>query len=387
MRNACVAVLVVVFSRRVAAGVCACLAGCGDARSTAHPITLRLKSTTDLALIAFRDGTDAPWQTPVATVPGRYEFAVHGPYAVEDVCIVADNVTTLELLRTPDDPSDLDVSCLFSSTPPALSHVTGSMGTQGLAEIAAAYMPVGTDGAFDLMVPDGTYDLIARTPSPVSSQDRIAIRRGVVVAGATHVGAIDMASEGIAMVSVEPMVANLADGESYTVTGRLTTPTTSIRMTFDQPEAHVLPDAALRPGDEQWLDTAASTTRGQRSVSRRYAQGSSLAFTLPPPLVVQYTTAGEPVATWKSLPAFDELRFGIGQADANSAGLFVEHFVDLSPSYVATGATRASFDTDLPGYVPAWRTEITRAWLRDVEATRTDGGDVLAWFYSDEVSP
>jgi hypothetical protein len=53
-------------------------------------------------------------------------------------------------------------------------------------------------------------------------------------------------------------------------------------------------------------------------------------------------------------------------------------------SYVAaTGATSVAFDTDLPGYDPAWRTDITLPWGRSVRLTHSDGSDTVSLFHDE----
>lgn len=95
------------------------------------------------------------------------------------------------------------------------------------------------------------------------------------------------------------------------------------------------------------------------------------------------STAGQIAATWSALPPFDSLEFSTSQQGAAHSSDFVEHFVELSPSYVAaTGATRAAFDVDVPGFDPAWRIDTTRVWGHNVFTTRTDGDSFLVFLGS-----
>ena len=384
--------------RRIACGACALLASCGDSShddpdgtpdasdSSAQTITIRFKSSAALALIAFRDGPAGAWRTPIAAAEsGSYQFVVHGPYTVVDVCTYPGAAVTLALSRTPDDPHDLNMSC-SSGDPVPLSHVTGSMGVSGFVSVGPRSALARFDGAFEVQVADGIYDVIARDASPISFMDRVAIRRNVVIAGDTMVTpAIDVAAEGIAMTYAEPRVTGLAAGETLAMTGVLHTPTAMTNVTYPScPCVHVLPDAALGPGDTQSIEIVASTNTAtkftQRKITRRYVEGTSVVFVLPPALPVQYTTsAGLPIATWSNLPPFDRLQFSIGQTVLNNAGLAVMHTVDLSPSYVAAiGATSVAFDTNLPGYDPAWRTDITLSWGRSAQLRHSDGSDTVS---------
>lgn len=407
--------------RSIAGGACALLAACGtgshggtgstsgppDGMPDADPltVTIRLTSTADLQLIAFRDGPGAPWQTPVPTQPGRYEIAVHGPYTVLDVCTAPGEVATFERSRTLDDPHDLDMSCLVRS--PRGSHVTGSItpvqggGIFPIIYIGAVSGTPAANGQFDVQVVDGTYDLVAWTLSLSAGQDRIAIRRNLVVAGDTMVmPAIDVATEGTATMLVQPTVTNLAADEQLGTSSELDTPTVKISAsiggstTTTAPGAYLLPDAALGPDDVQWIDVSASsdTTAGSftaRDVSRRYTQSTSLQFTLPPAFSVPFTTVdGQLVAAWTTLPPLDRLEVAIDQASATGTDLDRLSITNVSANYIAaTAATSAGFDTDVPGYDPSWRVDLSRAYDRQATAIRTVDGDVLDASLNETIIP
>lgn len=402
------------FARRVAYGACAALAACGGGSRgdmggppdgmpdgpSGKTIVLRLASTDDLRLIAFRDGPTAPWQTPAATAPGRYKFVAHGPYTVLDTCAISGTgtATTQELSRTLDDPADVQMSCPVIETGPLPvppSHVTGSMSPSGSITVGPRGAQVPASGQFDVAVDDGTYDVIARTPAPVAADDRIAIRRNLTVAGNTAVTPpIDVAAEGTASVFLPLTVVDADAGESLEMRGQLDTHTASTEAAYPGIDGvHVLPAAALGPDDRQSISVAATTSGGStfstRVVFRGYSAGTSLNFALPPAPALQYiATGGQIAATWTALPPFDSLELSTSQQGAAHTTDFVEHFVELSPSYVAaTAATRAAFDVDVPGFDPAWRIDTTRAWLRSVEVTRNDGDSFLVFLGFEDVTP
>lgn len=274
------------FARRVAYGACAALAACGGGSHsdmggppdsmpdgpTGQTIVLRLDSTDSLRLIAFRDGPTAPWQTPAATAPGRYEFVAHGPYTVLDTCAVSGTATatTQEVSRTLDDPTDVQMSCPIIETGPPpvpLSHVTGSMTPSGTIEIGPLGAQVSASGQFDVAVDDGTYEVIARTPSPVADDDRIAIRRNLTVVGNTAVTPpIDVAAEGTASVFLPLTVADADAGESLEMRGQLDTPTASTEAAYPGIDGvHVVPAAALGPDDRQSISVAQPCPADRRS--------------------------------------------------------------------------------------------------------------------------
>lgn len=387
------------------------LAGCGggshastgspDASPDAPPdasaqtVTLRLAlpaQLPNLTLIAFRDGLDAPWQMPTVTGAGSYEIAVHGPYTVENVCAVPGSALTLEQSRTLDDPRELTLLCLNSVTAPApaLSHVTGSMGSRGV--ISVGFQQVVTpDGQFDVQVPDGTYDVIARTQPLDNTGDQVVIRRNLVVSGNTVVTPdINFAAEGTATMLVHPTVTNQISGEAVSMVDQIITPTASSAVnSTSAADVRVVPDAALGPHDTQSIVLVAVTQLSQRVITRSYTAATSVAFTLPPAMAVQYaTTGGRSTVTWTTLPPFDGLGFEIFQSDMNSAGRSTSHTLELSASYVAAvGATSAAFDTDLPGFEPGWRFDPAIAWSLESHAGRIDGGDTVSSFFRQNVVP
>lgn len=390
--------------RSAACGACALLAACGSGRggppdaSIAQTITVRVDSPDPLRLIAFRDGPGAPWQIPAATEPGTYDIVVHGPYTVLEVCTPLGIATTMEKSRTLDDLHELDMPC-GASAAGRVSHVTGTMtplpgaGRQASVYIGQSSAAPTANGHFDIEATDGTYDLIARTGSAAAADDRIAIRRNLVVAGDTVVTpTIDVEAEGTATVAVRPVVSNLAASETLTMGASLITPSTVAGLS-GAGEVPVLPDAALGPRDIQQIDIVAdsgtSADFSARITTRRYTEASSLAFDLPPAIATEYATVdGQAVARWTALPALDFIEFGIVQEPTSGLGIATQQISNLSASYVAaTRVTSAALDTDVPGYDQAWRTKFDRALVRGVNSGRTAGDDVFVFLRSETIDP
>jgi hypothetical protein len=201
---------------------------------------------------------------------------------------------------------------------------------------------------------------------------------------------IDVAAEGTAPILVNPTV-NSSVMDLVAMSYRLTTPAALLDTIIPHGDGvYVLPDAALGPGDEQSIKIDAQSLPeaafSEWVISRRYTAGTSIVFN-PPAMTIQHaTTGGQLVVTWMPVRSFDELQLFIEQE--NSAGVSVEHTVDLSASYVAaTGIVSATFDTDLPGYDPAWRIEYPLLWGMNTQATWTEGGDTISVQRTEVVTP
>jgi hypothetical protein len=189
---------------------------------------------------------------------------------------------------------------------------------------------------------------------------------------------------------VTPTVTNLAPGETLALLGELTAGATSSNVEFPNlGVVHVLPDAALLASDVQSILVAAIVGTATRSVKRRYHQGASTQFTLPPAMVAQLVVTGDQLALqWSSLPPTDVLQLEHRQQTADGNGSVMQSR-ELSAHYLAaTGATRAALDTDLPGYAAAWRVDVTRSSGRLGGTTRTEpGGDELFTSISENLTP
>src|SRR5262249_19755653 len=156
------------------------------------------------ALVAFRDGIDGAWQTATMKTPTSFEAVIHGPYLVSVACEAADEVATWQVGRTPDDEHTLNVRCDFAA--PRTHARTGHMAPAGCVQLGEAFAPSATaDWDFNMAVPNGTYDLLART------DDRIVLRRAIAITGDLAVTpAIDATAEGAALADVAFTVTNAA---------------------------------------------------------------------------------------------------------------------------------------------------------------------------------
>jgi hypothetical protein len=336
------------------------------------PATITVSTARTPELIAFRDGTGADWQVPAATTPGTYEFVVHGPYVVTVVCDGGARIGTEQLALTPDDERELDMPC--GQWGPGPLAVTGTMVQPGAVALGTRSTMSSTPSwQVKLTTTSGPHDLIA------TSSDRIAIRRDQVFAADVTNLAIDLAQEGAALVPVAFTAPNTtATEELYTLVELETATTSSGRVYFGAaPAARVAPTAILREADRQAtsLSAAERGSDSHRFTKRSYRVGDPTAFTLPEPLAGQLqSAAGKVVATWSALPAHDRLVLSAFGATVNDPARY--HELEISQRFLAaTGDTRAALETDLPGYLPAWRVDLGKQHLLSVAAYHSEAGE------------
>jgi hypothetical protein len=370
-------------------GFAACSSGgtSGASRATQTvTITAGLNEQALLALLVFRDGVDGAWQKPRALGDGRYEIEVQGPYAVEYVCVGRGPVRTVETARTPDDPPTISVTCSSGGyVDPVTATVHGTMTPAGVVQLGTSIRGIGaagSDGEYWVMPPPGTYDLVAQTLTPPRW---LAIRRDVTVDGAVTLAPIDVVREGVAMIDLPITVTGVPDGSQFTSGVGVYTPSTVAGLyNIDRGATTlpIVPDGALQPTDHQIIFVAIDTAGGSRRILRTVVPGGSTVLAVPPEYPVTYDvstaqTTGRLTAHWETLAPYEQVELLAYQLRATGT---IGHQLDVSASYLAAiGETSAAFDTDLPGYDPAWRIDFQSAWQIDgtVSSTGADGADFL----------
>ncbi len=343
-------------------------AACGD-----DPTPITISTEREPMAIAIRDGLDGEWQVPTPTATGSYKLDVTGPYIVSVVCSAGDGflITTRQIARTPEDGRELDLSC--TEIPKITADVTAKVVQPGSISLGDVHASSNT-ASWDLEIGSeaGTFDLIG------ASADRVLLRRNVAVSGMVDLGTIDIDQQGVALVPAALTVSNAATGETLEAQVTISTPTTETGHVYlGAPAGAKVAPVELLTGDvRQSVTMIGWADDGNRIVRRDFRAGDPAAFTLPAPLApVQFDTAGgELVATWSTLPEHDKIIVSVAGSLAD--GKAREHEIELSQHFVAeTGATRATLDTDLPGYLPAWKLDFAREYLRQVQVVRERTGE------------
>jgi hypothetical protein len=255
----------------------------------------------------------------------------------------------------------------------------------GIVQLGNGSAGARSDGAYALFVSGGTYDLVAQT---MTAPRRLAIRRGITVAGTTTIAPIDVDREGVAMIDLPITVTGVPAGWQFTSGVDVATPSTEAVLFGIDPGATTLPivpDGALQPTDHQNIFVALDTAGGVRLISRRVVPGGSTVFAVPPEYPVRYDiptaqTTGRLTVHWETLAPYEQVHLLANQVPAGGTPGNIAHLLDVSASYLAiTGDNHATFDTDIPGFDPSWRFDFQSSWhiAGSVTSTGANGADVV----------
>ncbi len=346
-------------------------AACDD-----DPTPITISTVREPMAIAIRDGLDGAWQVPTATATGSYKLDVTGPYMVSVVCSAGDGflVRTRQIARTPEDGRELDLEC--AEIPKITADVKGKVVQPGAITLGGGTAFSDTPD-WDLQIGSeaGTFDLIG------VSEDRIMVRRDVAISGTVDLGAIDIDQQGMALAPVALTVSNGASGEEIEAQVAISTPTTESALVHlgSPASAKIAPDGILSAEVRQSVTIVGWQEDASRMIRRDFRADNATAFALPEPLApISFDTAGgKLVATWTRLPEHDKVIVSVAGELAD--GKAREHELELSQHFIAaTGATSATLDTELPGYLPAWRPDLSREYLRQVQVVRERTGELAS---------
>jgi hypothetical protein len=372
--------------------LCNTFAACGDDGSAvpdapSGPTMISITSDHVPALVAFRDGIDAAWQSASMKSPTSFEIEVNGPYMVTVVCEDPTNGGTYiwQAARTPEDAHDVALECVL--TLPSGHAVTGHMVQAGSVYLAESIDTRDyADWDFQLVAPNGTYDLVAVT------DDRIAIRRAITIDGDLAVTPqVDVAQQGTALVDVGFTIANAEPDETLVAAVFLETQTSSVPATvYHGPiaMARVVPSSAFVATDIQAASMRAINGPALRALRRPFRAGDNTEYILPPPLGgVQWAIESDNLsASWMTLPELDLLMANVYGWATDSVRVSI-HNVKMTARFVATtGITRLTLDTDIPGYKPEWKVDFTGPYIRELFAQRTVNGETSTSLVSERLN-
>jgi hypothetical protein len=361
------------------------LAACGDNGTSGPdapvaPPTITIMSDPAPALVAFRDGLDAPWQPATMKTPTSFTAEVHGPYVVTVVC--EDPATgrsrTLQVARTPDDANNLALPCDLPAMTPSGYAVTGHMVQAGFVQLGSSSdTSEDADWDFQLSAANGSYDLIATTT------ERIVVRRAIEVnADLVVTPPVDVAAEGTALVNVALTAPDATPDEALAASVDLATPTNSLPARVylgPAATAKVARNSALLPTDTQSVAVRATNGTALRELQRPFRVGDDTEYALPQPLGgVQWAIEhGQLSTSWITLPQLDHLDMSASSSAADGTEL-ARHSLDMTPLFLAeTGITHIAIDTEIPGYKHEWRIDFAGRYTRDLTGKHAVNDDLV----------
>lgn len=373
------------------------------------------------SLVAYRDGfTDSmtlqpiPWKTAPNSM--SVDLKIQGAYSVAVVCTL-DNGTILtwQAFHTVGDDTTMTVKEPTLQTgcqhDPVRHAVTGTLTHAGFAHLGDADTPkLDANGAINLPVPDGTYDLIAtQTDAASPAMNKTLITRNVAATG-QNLGNID-ATTGTALLAITPELDNgppppdpddpTANTETVTATVSVqtknnTTPAVVSTGDFDLDRkvnknktvtVYALPDAALAAGDSQTVTYTGSndidktkihTTRLMTKPIKMGDDNSAgkSGFALPALLATADVSPGWDFdknrlgVALPALPALDVLTITTsGQAMGGAAN--VRYEINITQKYFgATALARPVFDTDIPNFMTGWMIDFKKPYTRQIKSQR-----------------
>lgn len=373
--------------------------GCGDSSSSrpdageidAPPDTPQGPPTaivveTDIApsLIAYRDGANA-WTTAKMIDADTFELEVHGPYIVTVACDDgAGNITTWQVARTPDDDREMFLPCFPPLGDPV--RLTGTM-VQAGAVTAGFSTDRSTTASwgFDVRAEPGTVDLFAFDANGIVGRRDLAVTADLAVTPALDI------TEGTALVAAPLAATNATPQETVNASITLSTANATSAPIFRGSAAltKVAPAGFLRLTDRQSATVSARQGLASRAVRRaRFLPGDATDFTLPGAIgPVSFAPDGAKLkATWSTLPEHDIVEITL-DAFTEDFTTFFFHDVEISPAYItATGATSITIDTDIPGYLPAWRIDYTKEYFRSIFALALRATEIATSSISENVN-
>lgn len=363
------------------------LAGCTEPEPEPEPVTIAIASDNAPALVAFRDGLDGDWQTATMKTPTSFEAVVHGPYVISIACedLATGNFSTRQVARTPEDARDVLLQC--AAPAPSPHAVTGHMVQAGRVQLGGASDTSDTaDWDFDLDVPSGTYDLMAK------AADRIVLRRAIAITGDLELTQpIDVAQEGTALADAAFTVTNAATTE--TITASVSLGKADQASSFDVYQgsiatAKVVPDSALLETDAQRAAVTATAGNERRTLSRPFRVGGATAYTLPPPLTgMKWEQAsGNLTVSWGAIS--EPASFTVDVSGASADGTkHQRHHLELSSRFVTeTKITSATVDTSIAGYKPEWKIDLAREYTRALTVERASNNELATNAVSETVN-
>jgi hypothetical protein len=370
----------------------------GACAANTHEVQIDLPQVFTTDLVVYRDGVGT-WETPTVRADNTFTIEVTDDFQVVAALDAGSGeIITWELAATAGegthwiiDESDPYFAPECSSIPAFAMGgdwvaVTGSMLQAGQVSTQPWCESSTTQPwNFGLQSFPGSLDLIATDPFD-SATHRVLIARGEVIDGPAVVPDLDL-SAGISLVPIhvdvyKPDVATTTVEVILTTTAPYSAAIISMASgittaSTQTTSALVAPPMMLQPTDTQLLVFHAPGALGSDRAAQTIVSGQDVALELVPPPVVTYAPGDGDVATWGAplAPRFTSVDFDLrGESQPWSW----QHVTATKGWLDTHDATSLAFETDVPGYQPAWSVDHSHPYERQFSVT-DDSTDITYW--------
>jgi hypothetical protein len=361
------------------AGVLVCAVACGAADAPPKGDDVVTLTTTTLDFIAYRDGSDGPWKTPIAGSGSdgpTYTLDVAGnDYVLVLVCdsggsgpVDAEQYD----LTVVDDGHAITASCAepVVPSPPQLATITGTMVEPGSVADGFGNSVSSATGPWTYTLTDAVDDgeLVA-----IDTTGRVVVAT-IAIGGAAVAGPTLDTGSGAALVLQQLFLAGLGSSAL------------SVASFYDDVELGfgsaaiitMVPESLVGPDNIESMGIIATDAIGERGITASTYTGTPFASSYA--LLSDFTTATfqGTTASWSALPAplYSDVEVLASSPDGS-----VAQNVTASWSWIAArGATSVSFDASAPGYLAAWSVDPATASI-SLQQQYNDW-DAGAYYYS-----
>ena len=345
----------------------ACLSACLDSKEPVDPEptskrTISISTGVAPLLVAYREGTSGDWLAATKVSDAAYEARVGGAYSVMVVCAETVQITSWTL----EDALMVKGYCAVPETP---LTVTGTMKQPGRVTLGAATTAsVNEDWTFTLRVPAGAADLVA------VSTDRIYVQRSLAISSNLTLPAIDLSTQGTALVDAAFTATNPRAGEVLSAATLLVSPRLDPQAQIYRgamTAVKVVPSSLLGGDLVQEVSLRAQLLAGARQSMRtsrrpfRVGDDTSVTFWDPLPGHAFLIDQGRATLSWASRAELDTLSLSVSASNGWS------YSVSASKNYLTdTKLTKLAIDLEAPGFLASWRPNLGAEYQMSLFAQR-----------------
>jgi hypothetical protein len=334
----------------------------GSACSSDGSASLRIETEASPLLLVHRDDGATAWTSVPVAGKTDFELEVADRHELIIVCERTGahrQIAVTQYARTVDDGDELLGLC------PSYPFVVSATVAQPGAVAFGSALAISTATSWQLSLPAraGAFDLFL-FGGAYFKLETVGARRDIAVTGDLDLGVLDFSQE-----TMQPLVprtftaTNARAEEEPSAIPRIVKGEVSfiVPIAGDDATALLIPEASLTSAERQLVEVSASVRpprnealNTDRTFIASPAQASPV--TLPEPIGEPSLTHQSPrsIATWTSLPDYDQLVFSRFTSAADRSRKL--HELRMSRSYAAaTNLAQLVLDfQEIPGFLPEW---------------------------------